>query len=94
MKTISENVSLIKQPSAYLPLVMAFAALTLVLLHAVIFGVVHKADESAAAQIFQILIVAYFVVKWLPRQTRESLKILGLLACEWIAAFAAVFWLT
>ena len=100
MKTKLENVSLIKQPSAYLPLAMSLAALTLVLGHALVYGVVHEADEGTAAHVWQILmaaqlpIVAYFILKWLPRRPRESLQILALLAGTWLANFAAVYWLT
>ena len=95
-----ENVSPIKQPSAYLPLAMSLAALTLVLGHAAAYGVVHEADEGAAAHIWQILmaaqlpLVAYFIFKWLPKRPRESLQILALLAGTWLANFAAVYWLT
>ena len=100
MKTTSANASLIKHPSAYLPLAMSLAALALVLGHAAVFGIVHEADEGTAAHVFQILmagqlpIVAYFMLKWLPGRTREALQILTLLAGLWLAAFAAVYWLT
>ena len=86
--------------SAYLPLAMSLAALALVLGHAAVFGVVHEADEGTAAHVWQILmaaqlpIVAYFIVKWLPRRTGESLQVLALLAGTWLANFAAVYWLT
>ena len=95
-----DNVSLIKQPSALLPLAMSLAALTLVLGHAAVFGVVHEADEGAAAHIWQILmaaqipILAYFMFKWLPKRPRQSLHVLALLAGTWLANFAAVYWLT
>ncbi len=100
MKTKLVNVSLLKQPSAYLPLAMSLAALALVIGHATIFGVVHEADEGAAAHIWQILmaaqlpLVAYFILKWLTSRPRESLQILALLAGTWLANFAAVYWLT
>jgi hypothetical protein len=100
MQTTSVNISLIKQPSALIPLAMSLAALALVLVHAAIFGVVHEADEGTAAHFFQILmaaqlpIVAYFAFKWLPRQPGQSLKILALQAVAWIAAIVAVYWLT
>ena len=100
MKAKLENVSPIKQPSAYIPLAMSLAALTLVLGHAAVYGVVHEADEGAAAHIWQILmaaqlpIVAYFIFKWLPKRPRESLQILALLAGTWLVNFAAVYWLT
>ena len=100
MKTKLENVSPIKQPSAWLPLAMSLAALTLVLGHAAVYGVVHEVDEGTAAHVWQILmaaqlpIVAYFLLKWLPRRPRESLQVLALLAGTWLANFAAVYWLT
>jgi len=100
MKTKLVNVSLIKQPSAYLPLTMSLAALTLVLGHAAVYGVVHEVDEGTAAHVWQILmaaqlpIVAYFIVKCLPKRPGESLQVLALLAGTWLANFAAVYWLT
>ena len=74
MKTDPANVSIIKLPSAWLPLATSLAALILVLGHAAIFGVVHEVDKGTAAHIFQLLIaaqlpiVAYFMVKWLPKR--------------------------
>lgn len=100
MGSRTTNVSLIKQPSAWLPLVMSLAALALVLGHATIFGVVHEADEGTAAHVFQILmavqlpIVAYFLLKWLPRKPKESFRVIVLQAGVWLAAIASVVWLT
>lgn len=92
--------SLIKQPSAYLPMLMSCAAMALVFHHYAFYGLVHEADEGAAAHIFQILIVAevplvaFFAIKWLPKATKEALVILALQAAAVIAAFAAVYFLT
>src|SRR5687767_7092904 len=100
MKTKLVDVSLLKQPSAYLPFAMSLAALALVLGHAAVFGIVHEADEGTAAHVWQILmaaqlpIVAYFIVKWLPKRPGESLQALALLAGTWLANLAAVYWLT
>ena len=100
MKTNSVNRSLIRQPGAYLPLALSLAALALVLGHAAAFGIVHEADEGAAAHLWQILmaaqlpLLAYFIIKWLPGRPRESLQVLALLAVTWLANFAAVYWLT
>jgi uncharacterized membrane protein HdeD (DUF308 family) len=97
MQKDNMNIRLIKKPLALLPIAMSLAALTLVLGHAAIFGIVHEADEGAAAHIWQILmaaqlpIVAYFALKWLPRRPRESLQVLTLLAVTWLANFAAVY---
>lgn len=100
MKTSLVNLSLLKKPSAYLPLAMSLAALSLVLGHAAVFGIVHEADEGAAAHIWQILMaaqlpfVAYFILRWAPQQLKETFQVLALLAGTWLANFAAVYWLT
>ena len=100
MKTELTNRSLFREPSIWLPFAMALAALAVVLGHAAIFGVVHEADEGAAAHSWQILmagqlpVLAYFMFKWLPKRPLESLQLLGLLTLVWLANFAAVYWLT
>ncbi len=92
------NVSLMKQPSALLPIIMSLVALALVLGHAAIFGVVHEADEGTPAHIFQLLmagqvpLVAYFALKWLPRAPEQALRVLALQAGAALAAFAPVYW--
>jgi hypothetical protein len=79
---------------------MSLAALAMVLGHAAMYGVVHEADEGAAAHIFQLLmvaqipVVAFFAIKWLPRAPKQALPVLALQAAAGIAAFAAVFFLT
>ena len=100
MKTSFVNLSLIRRPSAYLPLAMSVAALFLVLAHAAIFGITHDPDEGTAAHTWQILMVAQlpfvanFVIRWLPNQFKGSLQILAFLATTWLANFAAVYFLT
>jgi hypothetical protein len=94
------NFPSMKQPSAFLPLAMSLAALSMVLGHAAIFGVVHEADEGTPAHIFQLLmaaqipVVAFFAIKWLPRAPRQTLHVLVLQAGAALAAIAAVFFLT
>jgi hypothetical protein len=92
--------STMTRPSALIPLAMSLAALALVLGHAAVFGVVHEADEGAAAHIFQLLmvaqvpVVAYFAIRWLPRTPGPALRVLALQGGAALAAFAAVFFLT
>ena len=94
------NVSMMKRPSALIPLAMSFAALALVLVHAAIYGVVHEADEGTPAHIFQLLmagqvpVVAFFAIEWLPRAPGQALLILALQAGAALAAIVAVFFLT
>lgn len=100
MNTNTSNKSLLKQPSAFIPLFLSFAALSLVIGHFLVFGITHQADEGVAARVFQILmviqvpIVAYFALKWLPKQPRQALFVLVLQASAWLAAIMPVLWLT
>ena len=91
------RLTMLKRPSAFLPLAMSVAALALVLAHVVMFGVAREPDEGAAAHLFQLLIaaevpvVAFFAIKWLPRFPRQALQVLALQTCAGIAALAPVF---
>ena len=92
--------TVLKRPSAFLPLAMSAAALILVLGKVAIVGTgaAHQADEDATAHIFQLLIagqvplVAFFAIKWLPRTPRFSLPVLALQALAVIAALAPVYY--
>jgi len=90
-------ISLLKKPSAFLPLAMSLAALATVLVHIALFGAARQSDEGAAAHIFQLLlllqlpIVVFFVVKWLPRFPRPVLLVLALQAVAGLVALAPVF---
>jgi hypothetical protein len=72
--------TMIKKPSAFLPVSMSFAVLTTLFSYFVRFGVVHEADEGTAALTFQTLmagqvpIVAFFAIKRLPRFPRQALQ--------------------
>ena len=94
----SENNSLFKQPSAWIPLAMSFAALAMILVYVAMFGIVHNQDEGTPAHIFQLIMVAqlpiagYFAVRWLPRQPKQSLLILVLQAVAWIIPILTVMW--
>lgn len=94
------NRSLMREPSAFLPLTMSLIGLALVLGHYAMYGNVHEVDEGTPAHIFQLLmaaqlpIVGFFAIKWLPRAPRQALPVLALQAAAGIAAFAAVFFLT
>lgn len=91
--------TLMKQPSAFLPVAMSLAALATVLVHIVLVGTAREADEGTAAHIWQLLmalqvpIIAFFAIKWLPRAPRRALLILGVQAGAALAALAPVFFL-
>ncbi len=90
----------IRKPSAFLPVAMSVAALTVVLVHAAICGIIHEADEGTAAHLFQLLmaaqlpVIAFFAIKWLPRAPKQALGVLALQAGAAMVALASVFFLT
>jgi hypothetical protein len=96
--TNSENNSLFKQPSAWIPLVMSLAALAMIVVYVALFGVTHSQDEGAPAHIFQLIMLAqlpiagYFAVKWLPKQPKQSLMVLALQAVAWIIPIATIIY--
>ena len=94
------NIPMARQPSAWIPVAMSLAALAIVLVHAARFGIVHEADEGAAAHLWQMLmagqvpVMAFFAIKWLPRTPRQALQVLALQAAAALASLAAVYFLT
>ena len=99
MNSISENSSLLKKPSAWIPLLMSFAALAMIVIYVTLVGVTHSEDEGLAAHLFQIIMIAqlpvagYFAIKWLPRQPKQSLMVLVLQAVAWIIPIVTIIWL-
>ena len=89
-----------KMPTAYLPLAMSLTSLAIVLIHFAIYGIVHEADEGAAAHVVQILmvtqvpIVAFFAIKWLPQAPGAALKVLGVQILAGLAVVASIYFLT
>jgi fucose permease len=97
------KLSLLKKPSAFVPLLMSLAALTLLVgymvtgPHApnlVTENGVTREDEGAVAHIWQLLmglqfpIIFFFAVRWLPRRTQEAVAVLGM---QFVAGVAAAF---
>ena len=88
---------LMKSPSAFLPPVMSCVALLTVAVHVALFGVARQADEGTAAHIWQLLmatqlpIIAFFIVKWLPREPIRALAVVAIQGAAALAAMAPVF---
>lgn len=91
--------STIRQPSAFLPVALSLVALTLVLGHVAVFGVVHEVDEGTVAHIWQVLmavqvpITAFFALKYVPQKPKQALLILTLQIVAALTACAPVFFL-
>jgi|ERR1700680_1713925 len=89
--------TIIKRPSAFLPVAMSLAALVTLFVAFVTSGLVRETDEGAAAHIWQLLmggqipIVAFFAIKWLPQAPRQALYVLALQVGVAIAALAPVY---
>ena len=94
------NEPTIRQPTVFLPLAMSLVALSMVLVHFAIFGIVEETDEGTAAHIFQLLIVvqlpfiAILAFKWLTVAPRQTLFFIVLQGSAVLAAIVAVFFLT
>lgn len=87
---------LMKNPSAFLPPVMSFAALVTVISHVALFGIAPPSDEGTAAHIWQILmalqlpIIAIFLFRWLPKKPMQALAVLALQGGAALAALVPV----
>ena len=90
---------LLKRPSAFLPLAMSVAALTLVSVSVTFFGVAREADEGTTAHLWQLLVagqlpvVTFFAIRWLPRAPRSAVLVLALQGLAFLAALAPVYFL-
>jgi len=85
-----------RQPSAFLPLLMSLAGLALVLGHVAISGGGREADEGTAARLWWLLmaaqlpVVGFFAFAWLPRAPRQASLVLGLQVVAVLANLATV----
>jgi hypothetical protein len=77
---------------------MSMIALAIVLGYAARFGVARQADEGTAAHLWQLLIagqlplVAFFAIRWMPREPRQACLILAIQVCALFAAMFPVWW--
>jgi hypothetical protein len=89
--------TMIKRPSAFIPVAMSFAALAIVIVHIIMSGMARQVDEGTAAHLWQLLmaaqipIIACFAIRWLPRSPRLGLPVLALQAVAALAALAPVY---
>ena len=90
--------ALFKRPSAVVPIAMSAVALAIVIGDAARFGTARQADEGTAAHLWQLLlagqvpVVAFFAIKWLPREPRPALLVLALQFAAAVAAMFPVWW--
>ncbi len=90
------DVSVLKRPSALVPLGMSLTALSLVLGHVFVFGIARQSDEGTEAHLWQLLmagqvpVIAFFAVRWLPREPRPALLLLAFQVAAGVVAAAPV----
>jgi hypothetical protein len=89
--------TVVRQPSALVPMAMALTALAVVLVHIAVYGAAREADEGATAHIWQLLMVAQlpallvFGIRWLPKAPKQAMAVMALLVAAILAAMAPVF---
>jgi hypothetical protein len=88
--------SVLKHPSAFLPVAMSLVALATALVFLALHGPASQPDEGAAAHVWQILmagqvpLVAFFAIKWVPRSPRQAVAVLALQIVAAVAAMSPV----
>lgn len=91
------TLSMLKRPSAFLPVTMSIAALATVALFIARHGTASQADEGAAAHIWQLLmagqapIVLFFGIKWVGFSPKQALPVLAIQIAAAFAALAPVY---
>ncbi|MDP9179072.1 MAG: hypothetical protein M3O61_15450 [Gemmatimonadota bacterium] len=91
------SLTMLKHPSAFLPVAMSLGALATVFIFIALHGTAPQADEGAAAHIWQLLMAAqapiifFFAIKWVPQSPRQALPILALQVSAALAAMAPIF---
>jgi triacylglycerol esterase/lipase EstA (alpha/beta hydrolase family) len=90
-------VTMMKRPSAFLPVAMSLGALATVFLQIALHGTAPQADEGAAAHIWQLLMagqvpfVLFFAARWVAESPRQAEPILAVQVGAALAATAPVF---
>ena len=89
--------TVVRQPRALVPLMLALTALAVVMIHIAVYGAAHEVDEGPTAHIWQLLMVAQlpallvFGIRWLPKAPKQAMGVLAVLVAASLAAVAPVF---
>ena len=91
------RLTLLKRPSALVPIGLAAAALTIPYILTRIFGPDPAGDEGVGAHSWQLLMllqvpaILFFLAKWAPEQPKQAAIVLALQVVAFLAAAAPVF---
>jgi len=89
--------SLLRRPSAFLPLIISGAFLVAFAIGIARGTLVHQPDEDAGAHLFQILmpmqllIIGFFAVSWFPKKPKPTLLVLAMQFSLALAVVAIVY---
>ena len=89
--------SIIKKPSAYLPIVFSVAISIMIVSFITLVGVEQNEDEGMAAHLFQlwlayeVVAIGFFAAKWLAKDPKSVLYILAVQVMAVILAAAPIF---
>ena len=92
-------ISIIKKPSAWIPIALSLVVLAAMLISFALFGPpVRQPDEGTGAHLFQIwlvlevFMVGFFAIKWLPQKPKPAFLVLVIQIVAVLAACAPVFY--
>ena len=91
--------SLIKKPSAWIPIVIPLVFFAYLVIYITFFGIVSNGDEGTVAHLFQLwlvlepLMVGFFAFAWLTRARKQALIILALQILAALLPISVVFFL-
>jgi hypothetical protein len=89
--------SIIKTPSAWIPIVVPLIFFAYLIIYITIFGIVRKGDEGTGAHLFQLwmmlepLMIGFFAVKWLLRAPKYTMLILAIQIVAALLPISVVF---
>jgi len=90
--------SLLKKPSAWIPIALSLAVLATMLISFMTMGApTHQPDEGTGAHLFQIWLVleffmiGFFAMKWLAQKPKQALLILMIQIIFVLAGCAPIF---
>ncbi len=91
--------SLLKKPSAWIPIALSLSVLTVMIIFIALSGPpTRQADEGVGAHLFQIwlvlevLMVGFFAIKWLPQRPTQTVLILLIQIVAVLATCFPVFY--
>ncbi len=89
--------SLIKKPSAWIPIALPLIFFFYIIIYIALFGVVRHEDEGTPAHLFQLwlvlepLMMLFFAAKWLPGAPKQAVFILTIQIVAALLPICVVF---